>query len=573
MIFTSKYNQKYGNDLPDELNNIIKTLEDGLINSAEKNDIKVFNNLIFYIRDTLFFLTSDNTKKLYVDLVLIPSNIYNHLTEFHQKNLIEVFTIRFSENIRSYEYSQTKNDFTEISYYGLVNLLKVILQNRNVEHFNILMKSLKETMFNSSFDKAKKHRYYFSLTIYFWLLYLYNQKKIDISQYDLSILENILNTNIYEQKEYIFNTYYDLLDEIENGLWGVADWYLEKPPIGEAYFALSPRTWLSFSLVVFLIKFNLLSYNFNIEKVNIKDTFRFELDAIEEEFTNIEKELNLWLKFLYPNMENPREIYNEHKKIVKNIYLQLKNYQEKQFLTKIIETPISKTKIKDFTNTVGDLFNKNAIIPNILKYFGRVSYANNIIEKNGLGEYINMQKSRFAFIDGDYYQSIIGLSDIGARVANFVNQDFFSQLKRLQNQNSPTPSNENLISQIDRFLRQLDKSSNPIIFGNWKSLDILRDHIEYNSSEIPYCHSFYKTIPIINIYDFNKKILILDINSIDYKIYQKEEWYNKELLIEITEPEPDPDNYLKLADVKIKILFKSEIIINNENGYKFFKTE
>ena len=567
------------------LDDIISHLIKNLIESAKINNEKIFVEILLSIRDKLVVSAISKSVYNYEKFILIPSQIYFAVPAYYRKVLIEIFTIRFTENISIINYQNNIDKiYVDKTYLGLIYLTRNILNENDVQNFKILFENLKQ-LSDFSFRENKENLYYhysFIIVILSWIYYLYQNNKIDIAEYDLTYLENNFK-NIYEEKEDIINIFNSLnKNSFHTKLWGIDSWEIEKPPIGESYFSLMPHTWLNFGFTLILLKFDLIFYQIDLSKIHLDDQFKFALNDITENIKIIESSMNKW---------NINDLDNRKNKIIQ-FYQLLKKREEIQYFEKVSKIPLSNIKINEFKQNVGKLWDNNSVIPQLLKHFNRVNFKENIFEKDGYGFFRTLLKSRFAFIDSDEHQNIYGLSSFGAQTAVEINNLFF---RELISQKEPVQT-KNLQVDVELFLSKLKDKSKVVIFSDWKGTNELKsENINYNQNglKIPFSSSNYFKIPIINILDFSNYLFIVDLSCIDYTIYQKEEWYNEELLVEVIEPSSEniieevskKENYkeenieytseeleiLEKNSVFIKVLFKHDMNVNDENLFQVFK--
>lgn len=566
------------------LDNIISHLSKNLIESARIYNEKIFVKILLTIRDELLNGAISKSVHNYERFILIPSQVYPVVSAYYRKVLIEIFTIRFTENISIINYQENVDlIYVEKTYLGLTNLIKNILDENDISNFELLSENLKQ-LSNFSFREGKdalKYHYSFVLITLCWIYYLYQNNKIDMKEYNLSYFENSIS-NAYEDKELIINTFYSFREDLRKDFFGIDRWEINKPPVGEAYFALMSHTWMNFGFTLILLKFDIVFYQIDISLIHKNNQFKFALNEIIENINIIELSKEKW----------SITDYEKRKDKIVQFYGILKKREEIDYYAKVSNISLSETKIEEFKNNVGKLWDNNAVIPQLLKHYNRINYKENIFEKDGFGFFRTLLKSRFAFIDGNEYQSIIGLTTFGAKTAREINNLFFRSLIAQKE----IVQTKNLQVDVEIFLSKLKDKSKVVIFSDWKGVNELKTgNITYNQkgSKIPFSSSAYFNIPIINIYDFSNYLFIVDLNCIDYIIYQKNEWYNNELLVEVREPNFEDimeevkkkENYkeddleytneeleiLEKNSVYIKVLFKNDMSINNEKLFQVFK--
>lgn len=600
-----RYRNRYRNDFElnsiDYINQIIYKIEESIITASKKNNDEVYLELILFLRDDLILKSVKKSASTYNQLIKIPSNVYSQLSNETKKRLIEVFTIRFTENISFISFSdEIDNEYLEISYFGLISLIKKIIDEKIHENYNLIFKKLNESIFKFNDNKDNYYNFSFAFTILFWQFYLFQNDKIDLKEYNLKLLEDILSQT-YDSGEELINSFFKYKTEVDNDLWECGNWQIEEPLIGEATFLLMPSTWLNFGFTIMLFKYNILNYGLDIKKIKILENFRFEVDNLIKNIEIIERNKEKWFSVFYPNsndLDKNNDSFDYSKGRIIEFFKILKKEQEIIYYKEISKIPLSKSKIDEFKKNVGNIWDNNSIIPTVLKFYNRVEYLPNIFEKDGVGIFTTMLKSKFAFIEGKNYQNIYGLTDFGNQTAREVNKQFFFAL--LEKEKTIILKRDELKKEVDRYIGDIEDKSKVVIFSNWIGVDILNNsenNIEYlTQTDIPFCRSKYKNIPILNNYEFKDFIFLIDLNTIEYKIYQKDNWYNNELLIDITEPikeeviekakksaewkdrdgiEYSEEEISVLEDnsINIKILFKFDINILDKTKYVIYKIE
>ncbi|AYN00244.1 hypothetical protein [Chryseobacterium sp. 3008163] len=188
-------------------------------------------------------------------------------------------------------------------------------------------------------------------------------------------------------------------------------------------------------------------------------------------------------------------------------------------------------------------------------------------------------KSKFAFIDGENFQEIGGLSSFGTQLARVVDTQFFKEALQI----SKAVQVENISQSIRDFIDKVQDRSKIVIFAGIHSQRKLEDVKYSNSGILPYSYNTFYNIPIIN--SFNKNhIFVIDFNKVKVNIYtsNSKKWYNGQLLVDITEYQKEiitndiitkwneNDGYdynieeidiLESNNVNMKILFKGDYVL------------
>src|SRR5690606_14363989 len=170
--------------------------------------------------------------------------------------------------------------------------------------------------------------------------------------------------------------FFDFFEEVEKtNLWAIRDWEVTDPPVGKAYFALSPHNWLPFSLIVMLIKFPfLIPSGKEYDNIKIRERFRFILDKAKEiikQFKPDNENIFLLISKERKPIESIENI-EDRKESVLNLFAYLEKEAELKRLKIIKDLPLSESKITNFREEVGKKWSRSASIVNILKEFDLV---------------------------------------------------------------------------------------------------------------------------------------------------------------------------------------------------------
>lgn len=575
------------------INKILDNLKGNLRESSYKNNERAFQEILFFFRGQAFDSLRDSSV-VYTQIISIPGEVYTDLSKEYKRILIEVFTIRFIENISIINFSNKYDiKYLEITYWGFLKLIKKVIDENDYDSFNLIFEKANESIsFEiSKREEAKYYHYAFCFSVLSWIFYLHQQGIIKADNYNLSYIEEIFEHNLYHNKERFINNFYRFENEATNGLFEIDNWEIKKGPIGKAYFVLMSHTWLNFGFLIILLKYNILNYGVNIDDILLNDKFKFIVDDVKHNLALVKDNPEKWDSRILNNFEEEFDFKQE--KIIE-FYTELNKRQEILRYGKISNVPLSELKIAEFKKRVGDLWVKNSFIPAILKFYDRVTHLPNKKEKDGFGFFQNMLKMRFAFVEGEHHQTVYGLTDFGAKVANLVNEYFFIELLKLKEPKEIT----NLKNEVDVFLSKIGGDhSKVVIFSNWRANKMLSNDgnlIQSNEERhVPFSNSNYKNIPIINS-TYSNFVFLIDLKDIEYTIYEDEKWYNNELLVEVTEPKFDnienqtekeedwkeregvaysKDEIITLEknDIYIKILFKFDLNVLKKKSFEIYK--
>ncbi|MBA6154275.1 hypothetical protein [Gelidibacter maritimus] len=571
------------------LNDFFNSIQKNIISAAKNNNQEAFEKLLnFYL---LNFLTKTfgKSENLYSKGASTLVNIYDGLnTKFKPRFVERVFESLTAKISFSNDLEDFPEKYIELSYLCLINITKKILQEDNYDLFNKAFTDIDKSL--TGLDSIKNREGYlfkFITTLLCWIYFLRSQNSISYEKFNFQFLENTFQDLTVDLDRNFLNDFFDLFEEIEKGLWTAENWEIKEPPPNEAYFALSSRTWLTFSLVIILFKYdNLIRSNDDLKKIKLRDRFRYFNDDIRKNLDEISEEKNEFIDLIFsPNLK-PEEIkrkFDYKKEQILEVFTFLRKEVEIEHYKKIKDLPLSLDKIEDFRYKVGKNWEDGTVIIAILKLFNKVKYLPNIKERDGYGFFQTLLKGKFAFIDGEHYQEIYGLSDFGSRLARDIDNQFF---KNILEYRFPTKS-ENINVSIDKFLDGLKNTNRVVIFANWKNEQKLNSTIYTEEKVLLNSYKSYRGVPILNSFNSYKDyIFIIDFSNIKIKLYTNESslWYKDQLLVDITEyskenltdeniqkwRESDKFDYnaeevdiLESNNINIKVLLKFDFIIND----------
>lgn len=249
----SKYNKKYSYRYIDEIYGIVNRK---LVYSANKNRTNEFVQILNFINhslmtNALLHHSTEDYNRISTSLIIN----YNRLLNGEFK---EIFIKRVFESIKSklvIDNQDKSNDkFEELSYLTILNLQKKILKEQNSDLFNLSLKVNDDSLFSLS-NRKNKTDYFFKYIICLlcWIYFIHSKKAINIKDYNISLLEHNISELLIpsdDGSKLFINLFFDFLEEVEkSNLWAIRDWEIKDPPMGKAYFKLSPHDWLTFGLI------------------------------------------------------------------------------------------------------------------------------------------------------------------------------------------------------------------------------------------------------------------------------------------------------------------------------------
>lgn len=584
---------KYHGTIPlGYVNEIFHNISKNIVVASEKNNLESFNELLDFLIINLKSKSFNKSLDAFSKSVTTFIYIFPDLSSTYKKVFIDrVFQSLITNISFANDYKDINKQYIELSYLPLINILKLILQDDDYELFNFALKKFNTTIFKIE-NKEDRENFFFSfITILLgWIYFLKNTKTITYEKYHINYLEHNIEEMSYEYDFNFINHFFDLFDNIENkGLWAVSEWEIKEPPMNQVYAALSPHNWLPYSLSVILLRFEyLINVNDDLSKIKLSPKFKFIYDDIKNMLKNVTIDNNDYKDIIFKNLSNQDQEaeLNFKKEKILNVFLFLKKEIEIDYYKKIREIPLSKDKIDSFRSNVGKLWEENTLVLNILKKLGNIEYVPNIEEVKGYGFFQRLLKMKFAFIDGELYQNIIGLSDFGSQLARSIDNNFFDNLSK-----NKIISTDNIKETVLQFINNTDNKDNIVIFTNWKNAAKLGNLSLENKNKNKLSNKRFEGVPVVHQFSkFKDSIIVIDFSLIKACIYTSNNpsWYKNQLLVEVTESQKDDitqniikewsekDGYtynedevdiLESNNVNAKILLKYEIIIPQETRY------
>ena len=191
------------------------------------------------------------------------------------------------------------------------------------------------------------------------------------------------------------------------------------------------------------------------------------------------------------------------------------------------------------------------------------------------------------FIEGDHYQNIYNMGEIGGETAKLIDESFFSIIFEDKVINV---QNETILETIDSCIMELkehDITPSIILIPSaysWRDKVFLNDKRfirkiysdEYNPEDIDvFLIGFLDDIPVYSCFndEFNNKVMVCNLEKAFHMFYRTEaEWYKNELMVEVTEItvdqaeeiyEKNPSRWHNRGDVKGANKENSLIFIRN----------
>lgn len=575
----------------DYIEEIFLSINKNLLLANEKDNPEAFNELLDFIFTTFISKSFDTSLPAYSRAVNSLITIYSHLQPKYKEIFINRISLSLAPKIYLANEFQIDKQYLYLSFQSIINILKKILEEDNFKLFNEFLKSSQGSIFRFDARKNKfDYLFKFSTTLLCWLFYLKFNNKISYNKYQISIIEKMFSQLVRHNDENFINRFYQLYNSIEEGLWHIDDWYISEPPLNVVRASLMPRHWLPFGLILILLKYNHLVQINNIEQIYLDQKFKFQLEDISKILGEINSDNEIYLDFIFPNRiisDNLAEQLKYRKEKIIELFTILKRKVEIDYFTKIKSISLSENKIDKFRKEVGKKWENNTSIINLLKLFNKINYKDNVENEDGFGFFQTVQKGKFAFIDGENYQYIYGLSDFGDELARSLDNQFFKTIM----DKTQVLEIENLNEYLEEFVLSEKNNDTTVIFADWTIYEKVKN-IKHEPNKISFSHGSFYQIPIVNSYnDYEEYIFIVDFDDVEINIYRSdsEKWYNSELLVDVTEyqkseitddkikewKEKDSQDYsmtdvdvLESNNINIKVIFKGDYLIKSFKNIK-----
>jgi hypothetical protein len=586
--FYLENNSGNNSDLPNYMMQLLSNIEKSVLLSSKLESDQSFSILILFVRTQISWPSINKSIRIYKYALGLPSRIYSQLPNKFSVILVGIFGIRFSEDIRYSSYYQANSiSYLKITYQSVLKLTFEILNRKDYENFELLFKEF-HTFIISRTQEAEIEslgkKFYFVL--YSWIVYLTSMNQIEIEKINIDRLESsFIGSDIMFAKEDFIELFFELIEEAGKGFWDIEHWDIVEYESGEAHFALMSRDWLQFGLSCFLLRKGLLDYGFEESKINLGKYNGYELEAIKSQLQIVENNYEKLSSLTELSLPIDASLFEVKKENILKYFERIKILKDLDYSAALHKVPLSEKIIAEFKKKVGIVFTSNQFIIDILEANNRVVIKPNITEKLGYGTYTTLERGKMLFVDGKLKQDAIGISDVGIIPAQGVHQDFFRKLTEniVTIDSSANDAKEKLKVKIELKANK----NNLAIFVHPRLLKLILDYTEYDITAIPFAKGVLDNVPVFVSVHVPSFIYLVDLTTIDYTIFENNEWFNNRLLVQVEELSEeqlairmaevkevkgkynyfpltsDEKNVFERSSVNIKVIFKGEVEITN----------
>lgn len=569
---------------------IESTIWESLEKSFDNDSIETFKVLNNFVSEVLFLSIKNKSIIHFSKYIIFPSSYYHntylkskenlkfnklhkYCTEIASMQLKEIisFSLKYDVNdieLKNFENIKINNAFLYHAFNGFNRLIYSIISKGDTSKFDYVINEyylIDQLRYNSFNELKNEIRYNFRnktseelklkeelyenikffevykrhviIGLRYWSIFLYNVKK-----------NNLEVTTKYLDELKIHADSQELLKDIiylrNNPMYAYFEWsswdYKERPN-GKSYTPPSVRHWLTFGLLIDLIKQN--NIYITSEFLNSKELT--EINYFYETIVDFSKILlenfDYWQPIL--SVKNIEEL-EKRIEIVQVSFKNLKRESINATDKKIAQEKLSHEKIDDFKKIIGKTWNDFSLIRKLFIHNKNIEIANSDIKF--IGQKTFFQNGKKMFID-DNYQQIYNIGEIGGQTSRWIDEDFFEVVLRKEN----FEVGNNIIDVIDKCLNYLkDKKidATTIIVPSeysYKSDGLINDknfiskHDLEGLEENELTKYFIGKYKALNVYishiDYiQNKVIVSDfINSFKMKYKTNPDWYDTELKIEV----------------------------------------
>lgn len=560
--------------------------------SIENNNVETFKVLNRFVRRVTSMSILNGSLKHFSRYINFPSSYYfisysrlqenskylnlnKFVTEYAALQLKETINheLRYKDNLideKKISALQENNKFLYHSFNAFNRLLYFMISNNDSTHFDYVINEYQQINrfeFKNKFQNLKfevkyslegspdnsKIELYNALKVFedykrhvilglrYWIMYLFSKKQLK-EEIAISFINKL---QVHADSDEIIK---DILFFRGSGWYNYFEWdswdYIQRYN-GKAYSPDSPRDWLTLGFLIDLIKYNRLFFNPKIldEKELSQSVFLYQ--ALQD-----------WVEYLYTNFVFWKEILGietleELKskcKVILETFRNLKKVSVTQKDSLIANEELSQDKIQNFKNLVGSGWKESSLLINLFST-GTIEEVDKKEKLKFIGDRTILEGVKKNFIDGDNYQDILNISQIGREIGRWIDDNFFNIIENTVN---PTLiGNKNIFELIEdsiSTLREKELVTTIIIIPSnfsYKDEMFISNKIFTPKHELKksddnlqkFLVGKYRDIPIYTSYSdyVNNYIIAANFESaFKMRIIVDDEWYENKLEIDVS---------------------------------------
>ena len=479
------------------------------------------------------------------------------------------------------EYEQISGIFNVINSKSKSKIKELQKENRDGKN-NEKIKALKEKC--SVINKFETYYRHVLLGIKYWVLFLYQTKKLDeeltfeffkLMRVDYSNSEDMLNDILFFRSG-------------QSDLWymGWRNWDVtERQQSNKAYPRTRPHDWLTLGFMVDLIRENhLYTYRLfiNPEERNVEESshVKYTYDSLKDLANYFKENFDKW-----KNILKAKSIENLEEKIKQILppFAALKRKKDHHVEKEIASAPLSQNKIDIYKNSIGEAWRSQARINLLFKKLGATEHiTNDKIKLKNIEQRKLSGKAKMMFIEGEHYQEIYGIDRTGVEIGRGEDSEFFSTIIKSDHNKVSGSSLLEVLNKAIAELKIKDITPNLILIAErYNCIEIFESKLFVpNINDPNLCLETFNGIPVYLFYnDFLKnRALVCNFRSAFKMRYKTNpDWFENELAIDVREVsdeeakiilEEQPDAWKKteygieLSDEDALTLIKTSVIID-----------
>lgn len=536
--------------------------------SIKKGSIKHFEKYIIFF-SSYYYITYVKAKEN-----IQYRNLNKYVSELAAMQLKEIlnYELRYKKaDIKALNLDELRaqNLFIYKAYNGFNRLFYAIIKNGDTSTFEYALNEFNQLdtlSYNNFHDLRTKVKFYPEDTpefenqkrlyevvsqyqnykrhvitgIKYWNYFMYNVDRNELATTEIFADKLIIRADSEELlKDIIFLRNKGWDGYLEWGSWD----FMERLSM-KSYTPPNPRDWLTLGFFIDLIRDN--RYYFNPEDFDTKQlqevTYMYE--TIKDYAKYFKDHFEKWTSILKVNTTEELELRTSR---ILSMFEQFKVKDITDKETQIANLPLSDERIGEFVGSVGKSWNQNSAIRKLfIKKENRIIDNESHIDK--VGDKTFFAGAKKMFIDGDYYQPIYNVSEIGGQTARWIDDNF---IDAIISNNPAYATGETILQTINSCLAKLEENgskANLIIVPSeysYKDESFLNDKDfirKYDlegfeaANEEMFLLGEFKDIPVYSCFSeqLQSKVVVTEFEKAFLMKYkQNVDWYNDELKVEV----------------------------------------
>jgi len=604
--------------------------------TLKRNDQESSSSFMHFVRNVLQLSFQNKSLKHFEQYIFIPALFYNISFEEAQKdstltdifkdcssqssrNLKEILWLDlsiFGDKISKLEAKKIRNPYYYLAFYGFSRLFYFMVKNQDLNSFTFAMREYEQlisgdydgyfgikfkiddlkneninrindeqiTKLKTDYQILNQFNTYYRhvLTgIKYWIFFLYSEKEIN-KETTLSFINEIKIPST--DSETILKDIFFFRSNSFQRYMGWDDWDYVERHSGIVYSPPMVTNWITLGFFIDQLRENRIYINLSeIDNEQIHQAIFLYEDL--KGYTNyLQNNFEHWKTILKVKTISDLKIKCDN---LLSIYAVVKRKSVEEKEKAIAKAQLSVVKINEFKNEIGKAWNAKASIHKLFRVIGNAeNVTNNEIKLKNVGGRTFFEKAKIMFIDGKYYQPIVGIDRMGGEIGMEEDNGFFALLfnKKFNKQKG-----SNVLDVLDKAFRDFNSKkikADMILLSpeySYKDKDLLTDSrflSKRNANKVHedlarfYLGSF-DDVPIFTSHSWflKNRILICNFKSAFKMLYRtNSNWFDEELNVSVREI-TDEEAHRKLQENPQKWTETEEgIVLTEEDALILIKT-